>query len=320
MTIKNKRILITGGAGFIGSYLTEELSKENQVIIYDNLHRDAIKFTKITNNPKVQFIKGDILDQEKLSKAVNKVNVVIHAAAIAGIENVAISPLQTLEVNLMGTYNILKAINGRSGKIDKFVFFSTSEVYGPYVPQAKEDGMTTQGQVKEQRWAYSTSKIAGEHWVYAYYKKYHLPAVILRPFNIYGPRQVGEGAIHNFIARAVLDKPLEIYSTGEEIRSWCFIDDFISGVISSLKSDKSVGEIYNIGNPESTLTVMELAKLIIKIAKSKSEIVFHKRNYPDIQLRIPSILKAKKDLNYEPKFDLEKGLTETIDWYRKNKS
>ena len=313
MILKNKKILITGGAGFIGSHLVEILSKENHVIIYDNFHRDALKFTHLKN---LEIIKANILDSGKLTTAVEKVNIVIHAAAIAGIENVAVSPLETLEVNLMGTYNILKAINGQSNKIDKFIFFSTSEVYGPFVPQAKEDGMTTQGQVKEQRWAYSTSKIASEHWVYAYFKKYHLPAVIIRPFNIYGPRQVGEGAIHNFIVQAILNQPLEIYSTGEEIRSWCYIDDFTDGVISAIKSDKSIGEIYNIGSPEATLTVLELAKQIIKLARSKSEIIFKKRNYPDVQLRIPSILKAKKELKFTPKYSLEKGLLKTIDWYK----
>lgn len=313
--IKGRKILITGGAGFIGSHLAEKLVGNNQVIIYDNFHRNALKFTHIKN---VEIVCADILDFKKLSLVVDSADIVIHAAAIAGIENVVTSPLDTLEINLMGTYNVLRALNGKSRKIEKFVFFSTSEVYGPNVPQAKEDGMTTQGRVKEQRWAYATSKIASEHWVYAYYKKYHLPATIIRPFNIYGPRQVGEGAIHNFIVKAIAHQPLEIYTTGEEIRSWCFIDDFIGGITLALESPKSIGEIYNIGNPEATLTVMELAKMIIKIAGSKSKIVFHKRHYPDVQLRIPSIDKAKKQLGYEPKFDLEEGLARTIKWYREN--
>lgn len=315
--ITGKKIFITGGAGFIGSHLVEALIGQNQITVYSNLHRNALQYTKIQNHPNLQFIQGDVLDSEPLQAVIKDADIVIHLAAIAGIDHVAVSPLETLEVNLMGTYNVLKAINGQSKNIEKFIFLSTSEVYGPYVPQAKEDGMTTQGQLKEQRWTYSTSKIAAEHWVYAYYKKYHLPAVIIRPFNIYGPRQVGEGAVHNFIVKAISNQPLEIFSTGEEIRSWCYIDDFTNGAISALISPRAIGEIYNIGNPEATLTVIELAKLIIKIAKSKSKIVFHKRNYPDVQLRIPSIAKARKELNYEPKFDLEKGLKHTIDWYRK---
>lgn len=314
MQIKGKKILITGGAGFIGSYLVETLEKNNKVTIYDNFRRDALRFTHLKN---IEIIKGNILDFEKLSHSISGADIIIHAAAIAGIDNVAISPLDTLEVNLMGTYNVLKAINGKSSKIDKFVFFSTSEVYGPYVPQAKEDGMTTQGPVKQQRWSYSTSKIAGEHWVYAYYKKFHLPAVILRPFNVYGPRQVGEGAIHNFIVRAILGKNLEIYTTGDEVRSWCYIDDFIKGVTLALGSPKSTGQIYNIGNPAATLTVLELARMIIKLSGSKSKIVFKRRNYPDVHLRIPSIDLAKKELKFEPDYEIEEGLKKTIDWYRK---
>lgn len=316
MSIERKKILITGGAGFIGSHLAESLAKENKVIIYDNFHRDALKYTSILKHPNLKIVRGDIMDQKLLFKTVDNCDIILHLAAIAGIDNVAISPLETLEVNLMGTYNLLKAINGRKKNIYKFIFLSTSEVYGPFVPQAKEDGMTTQGQVKEQRWAYSTSKIASEHWVYAYYKKYHLPAVIIRPFNVYGPRQVGEGAIHNFIVKAILNQPLEIYSTGEEVRSWCFIEDFVNGVIRALKTEKSIGQIYNIGNPEATLTVLELAKLVIKIAHSKSKIIFNKRNYPDVQLRIPSVSLAKKELKFVPKFDLEVGLKKTIDWYK----
>lgn len=312
--IQRKKILITGGAGFIGSHLVEKLSEGYQIIIYDSFRRDALKYVDFKKNDLI--IKGNILDFNKLKKAIDDADIIIHAAAIAGVDTVAISPLDTLEVNLMGTYNVLKAINGRSKTLEKFIFYSTSEVYGPYVPQAKEDGMTTQGQIKEQRWAYSTSKIAGEHLVYAYFKKYHLPAVILRPFNVYGPRQVGEGAIHNFIVRAIKNKPLEIYNTGEEVRSWCYIDDFVDATKLALTSSSAIGEVYNIGNPEATLTVLELAKMVKKQSKSSSKIVYKKRHYPEVILRIPSIEKAKKELLYKPKYDLEMGLAKTISWYK----
>lgn len=314
--IKDKKILITGGAGFIGSHLVEKLIKENQIIIYDNFHRNALQYTKLRGHRNLKITKGDILDPAKLSQAIDEVDIVIHLAAIAGVESVAVSPLETLDINLMGTYNLLKTINGRSKKIEKFIFYSTSEVYGPFVYQAKEEGMTTQGKVSEQRWAYSTSKIAAEHWCYAYYKKWGLPIVILRPFNIYGERQVGEGAIHKFVEGAIRNQSLEIFGTGEQIRSWCYVEDMIQAVSLILVSPKAIGQIYNIGNPEETLTVLELAKKVIKIANSKSKIVFRKRNYPDVELRIPSIEKAKRELGFEPKTDLDEGLTKTIKWYR----
>jgi len=314
--IANKKILITGGAGFIGSHLAEKLAKDNQIVIYDNFHRNALKYTKLPNHPQVKIIKGDILDIQRLNEAVDEVDIVIHLAAIAGVESVIVTPLDTLDINLMGTYNLLRAINGKSKKIQKFIFYSTSEVYGPFVYQAHEDSMTTQGKVSQQRWAYSTSKIAGEHWAYAYYKQYKLPIVIIRPFNVYGPRQVGESAIHKFIVEAIQNKPLEIYGSGNQIRAWCYIDDMIQGTLSAIKNQRSTGEIYNIGNPEGTITVLELAKKIKKIARSSSPLVFKKRNYPDIELRIPSIIKAQKELGYKPKVDLDDGIKKTVSWWR----
>lgn len=311
------KILITGGAGFIGSYLAEALLKDNEITIYDNFHRNALKYSPILKNSKIKLIKADILDPKTLAEAVDDCSVVFHAAAIAGVENVINTPLKTLEINLMGTYNLLHAINGRSKRIEKFVFFSTSEVYGPYVYQAQEDSMTTQGKVSQQRWAYSTSKIAGEHWAYAYFKQYKLPIVIIRPFNVYGPRQVGESAVHKFTIEAIQNKPIEIYGSGNQIRAWCYIDDMIEGTLLALRNPRSTGEVYNIGNPEGTITVLELAKKIKKIANSSSRIIFKKRDYPDIELRVPSIIKAREELNYNPKVDLDEGLRKTINWWRR---
>src|SRR3989304_536953 len=315
--IKDKKILITGGAGFIGSHLAEKLVDQNQIIIYDNLHRNALKYTGLIRHKNCQFIKGDILDLPKIFASVDDCDIVIHLAAIAGIENVIISPLKTLEINLMVTYNLLKAINGKSKKIKRFIFFSTSEVYGPFVYQAQEEGMTTQGTVKEQRWAYSTSKIAGEHWVYAYYKRWGLPAVILRPFNVYGERQVGESAVNKFIVRAIKNEPMEIFGSGNQIRAWCYIDDMVSGTLLALQSPKAIGQIYNIGNPAGTITILELAKKIKQLAGSKSEIVFRQRKYTDIELRIPSVKKAENDLGFSHKVNLDDGLSKTIEWFRK---
>lgn len=318
-SIHNKKIFITGGAGFIGSYLAESLAKDNKIVIYDNFHRNALRFTNLAKNPRVKLIKADILDQNALTEAIDDCNIVIHAAAIAGVENVINTPLKTLEINLMGTYNLLRAINGQSRKIEKFVFFSTSEVYGPFVYQAEEDSMTTQGKVSQQRWAYSTSKIAGEHWTYAYYKQYKLPIVIIRPFNVYGPRQIGESAIHKFTIRAIQNKPLEIYGSGNQIRAWCYIDDMIQGTLLAIRNQRSTGEIYNLGNPEGTITVLELAKKIKKMARSSSPLIFKERHYPDIELRIPSIIKAQKELGYKPKVDLDEGIDRTINWWRRVK-
>jgi len=317
MSVSGKNILITGGAGFIGSHLAERLVDGNQVIAYDNLHHNALKSTKLIRHKNFTLVKGDILDTDKLRKAIDSCHIVIHAAAIAGVENVINSPYKTLEVNLQGTHNLLEAINGKSKNLKRFVFLSTSEVYGPFVYHAEESGMTTQGQVGQQRWSYAVSKTAGEHWTYAYFKRFGLPVVIIRPFNIYGPRQVGESAISKFSVASVEGKPLTIFGNGHQIRSWCYIDDFIDGVIASIDKKSAIGEIYNIGNPDATVTVSELAKMIKTISRSNSQIISIKRNYPDVELRIPSIEKAQKELHYSPRVDLAQGLKKTIAWYKK---
>jgi len=140
MILKGKKILITGGAGFIGSHLVEKLIGQNQIIIYDNFHRNALKYTKLANHPRVKIIEGDILDTRRLNEAVDKVDIVIHLAAIAGVESVIVTPLETLDINLMGTYNLLKAINGKSKKIQKFIFIQLPRCMAPsFIKQRKKE-------------------------------------------------------------------------------------------------------------------------------------------------------------------------------------
>lgn len=160
------------------------------------------------------------------------------------------------------------------------------------------------------------SKLAGEHLAYSFYKEYGLPIVTIRPFNIYGDGQVGEGAIHQFVVRAIKNEQIQIHGDGDQIRSWCFIDDFINGVMLCLNNQKAIGHSFNIGNPRGTITISMLARLIKTIANSDSEIVYVPKNYVDVELRIPNIEKAKKILRFNPRYDLDEGLEKTIEWYR----
>lgn len=314
--IKNKKILLTGGAGFIGTKLCYKLGEKNELLIYDNLYRNSIKHTGLLNRGNIKLVNGDILDSNKIKKTLDEFNpnIVIHLAAVAGIDTVIKNPLTTMKVNMLGTYHVLEAL--KDHKIDRFIDFSTSEVFGSYAYKVDEGHTTNLAPVGEARWTYSVSKLAGEHLAHSYYKEYGLPIVTVRPFNIYGDGQVGEGAIHQFVVRAIRNEQIQIHGDGDQIRSWCFIDDFIDGVILCLGNKKAIGQAFNIGNPRGTITISMLAKLIKTIANSKSEIVYVPKNYVDVELRIPSIEKAKKILKFNPKFDLDEGLKKTIEWYR----
>jgi nucleoside-diphosphate-sugar epimerase len=149
-----------------------------------------------------------------------------------------------------------------------------------------------------------------------YHRQYGFPAMSIRPFNIYGPRQVGEGAVHHFIVRALRGEPLLIHNDGAQIRSWCYVDDIVDATLVMLQCEEAVGHAFNIGNPRSTLTVYHLAQLVKRLADSKSPVEFVKWNHADVELRVPSITKAEEVLKWQPRFDLDEGLLRTIDWYR----
>ena len=190
-------------------------------------------------------------------------------------------------------------------------------MFGSFAYRVGESDVTQLGAVGEARWTYAVSKLATEHLTLNYYKQYDLPALAIRPFNIYGPRQVGTGAVHHFIVKALRGEPLTIHNDGSQIRAWCYIDDIIDGVLLALERPESIGHTFNIGNPRSTVTIHGLAKEIVRLAGSSSELQHVEWNFPDVELRIPEIAKARDLLGYRPQVELEEGLSRTIDWYRK---
>ena len=320
MNIKNKKILLTGGAGFIGSTLADRLIGKNEILIYDNFSRDSLKYKKIKSG-NLKIVNDDVLNFDSLKKCCEefKPEIVIHLAAIAGIDTVIIDPIKTLDVNINGTMNLLKALKKYSSILERFLDFSTSEVLGAYAYKSNEKSQTNFAPVGEGRWTYSISKVTGEHLVHSFYKQYGYPCVTIRPFNIYGPGQVGEGAIQIFIKNVVKNKNIEIHGEGDQIRSWCYIDDMIDGIDLCLTNKKAVGEVINIGNPKGTITISSLAEKIVFLCKSKSRIVYIPKNYVDVELRIPSIDKAKELLGFEPKVDLNEGILRTYKWYKLNR-
>ncbi len=312
--IENKRILITGGAGFIGTSLADRLKANNQIVLYDNFHRDALTGTGLAEHPNIEVVKGDVLDRAQLFAAVKGVDMVIHMASIAGVDTVMKTPVKTMRVSLLGTINALDACL-EAGGIERFIDFSTSEVFGRYAYNVTEGDVAQLGAVGEARWTYAVSKLATEHLALNYYKEYGLPALSIRPFNIYGPSQVGEGAVHHFIVRALQGHPLTVHNDGSQIRSWCYISDIIDGICVTLARDEAVGHAFNIGNPRATITIYNLACLIVRLAGSSSKITSIPWNFPDVELRIPNINKARKLLSFEPQVDLDEGLERTLSWY-----
>ena len=314
MKLEGKRIFITGGAGFIGSHLTERIIDDNEITIFDNLHRDALKYTKFKDHKNLRFIKGDVLDNEALEKSMDNIDLVIHMASIAGVSTVISKPTTTLKINLLGTNNVLELCKKKD--IDRFITFSTSEVYGPRVYQADEAGLTTLGPIGKPRWVYAMSKLASEFLAESYHREHGIKFTSIRPFNVYGPRQIGEGAIHHFILKALKNEPLIVHEPGSQVRSWCYIDDMADALELILTNNKSEGEVFNIGTPYATSTTLQTAQTIIRLANSGSKIEFKEIKYPEVDIRVPSIEKAKRILGFEPKVSFEEGIKNTIEWYK----
>ncbi|NQY09928.1 MAG: NAD-dependent epimerase/dehydratase family protein [Flavobacteriales bacterium] len=315
--MKNKKVFITGGAGFIANIMIEKLVADNDIVVYDNFHRDTISGTPFANHPKVKIIKGDVLDQVHMSQSMAGADVVIHAAGIAGIDTVIKNPVNTMTVNMIGTANMLQAAH--ENKVpDKVIDFSTSEIFGSMAYRSAETDNTVAGSAGEARWTYAVSKLAGEHLAHAYHSQYGLPTVTVRPFNVYGPGQTGEGAIQIFIKRALKNEDIFINGDGNQIRAWCFVDDFVDCIMRTLDNDAAVGESFNIGNARAITTILGLADAVCRVLNSKSKIVFKPALSADIELRIPSVEKAKNLLGFKAKVDLEEGIIRTAAWIKDN--
>ncbi|MGZ4463276.1 MAG: NAD-dependent epimerase/dehydratase family protein [Gaiellaceae bacterium] len=316
MPLSGKRIFITGGAGFIGTTLARRLVDENEVVALDNLHRDALTGSELAEHPNLTFVTADVLDAAAVKEAAHGASHIVHCAAIAGVDTVRANPVLTMRVNLIGTYNVLEAAVTTSGTLERLIDFSTSEVFGTHAYNVDEGQVTTTGSVGEARWTYAVSKLAGEHMSHAYHDEFALPCVTLRPFNVYGPGQIGGGAVRAFIEAAVADRDLTIHGDGSQIRAWCYVDDMVEAVLLSLERPEAIGQSFNIGNPRSTVTVLDLAQRIQRLSGTSGQVVHVPRNYVDIELRIPNVGKARELLGFEAAVDLDEGIARTIAWYR----
>jgi nucleoside-diphosphate-sugar epimerase len=316
VTLSGKRIFVTGGAGFIGTTMIEKLVEANEIVALDNLHRDALSSTPLASHPNLRFVKGDVLDLELVKELSRGATHIVHCAAIAGVDTVIASPVRTMRVNLIGTYNVLEAALETKDSLERVIEFSTSEVFGTHAYNVNEGQVTTTGSVGEARWTYAVSKLAGEHMSHAYHDELGLPVVTVRPFNVFGPGQIGGGAIRAFIEAALGGRDLTIHGDGSQIRAWCYVDDMVKALLICLEHPDAVGQTFNIGNARSAVTVFDLAQRIKRLCGAPGEIVFQPIHYADVELRMPNVEKASKLLGFNATVDLDDGLARTIAWYR----
>jgi UDP-glucose 4-epimerase len=314
--LEGKRILITGGAGFIGTTLARRLVEANEIVALDNLHRDALSQTELAEHPNLTFHQGDVLDADALGELARGATHIVHAAAIAGVDTVLESPVRTMRVNVIGTANALEAALATKDTLERLIVFSTSEVFGTHAFRVAEDHLTTQGSVGEARWTYAVSKLAGEHMARAYYDEHGVPTVSVRPFNVFGPGQIGGGAIRAFIEAALEGRDLVIHGDGSQIRAWCYVDDMVEALLLCLEHQGAVGESFNVGNARSAVTIYDLAQRVKRLTGCPGELVFRPLHYTDVELRIPNVDKAQELLGWEPRVELDDGLERTIAWYR----
>lgn len=314
--IEGKTIFITGGAGFIGSTIIGRLVDRNQVVVYDNLSRNSLKDRPFRDHRNLKLINGDVLDFMALTGAMEGSDIIVHCAAIAGIDTVIKRPVNTMRVNMIGSANVLEAAS-HLPHCHRVVCFSTSEVFGQYAFRSTETDNTVMGKVGEARWTYAVSKLAEEHLAISYFKEMGLPTTVVRPFNIYGPGQVGEGAMSIFIQRALKNDSIEIHGDGTQIRAWCYIDDMVDGTLLAMEHPKAIGESFNIGNQAAVITIYGLAKDVVRTISSRSSIVFSGRSTVDVEVRIPAVKKARELLGFDAKIDLEDGIIRTAEYYKR---
>jgi UDP-glucose 4-epimerase len=319
MSLQGKRIFITGGAGFIATTLARTLVDENEIVALDSLHRDALTGTELADHPNFSLHQADVLDADAVTELAQGATHIVHCAAIAGVDTVLESPVRTMRVNMIGTYNVLEAAVATKTSLERLVDFSTSEVFGTHAYNVREGNVSTIGSVGEARWTYAVSKLAGEHMAHAYHDELGVPTVTVRPFNVYGPGQIGGGAIRAFIENALAGNDLTVRGDGAQIRAWCYVDDMVDAVRLCLEHPNAVGQSFNVGNPRSAVTIFDLAQRVKRLTGCAGEIVFAPLDYVDVELRIPNVEKARDEIGFAAKIELDDGLERTIAWYRARK-
>jgi UDP-glucose 4-epimerase len=323
-----KKILITGGAGFIGSYLAKKyINLGCKVTVIDNLSTGQLKNLKqIKNNKLLDFKVGNVLDSALVDKLVKNNDIVLHLAAVVGVKHVMNNPVDTIRVNILGTENILHSCSAYSKKV---LIASTSEVYGKAMQYENhdqglnEDVDTVMGSTSVRRWSYATSKALDEFLALAYYAEKKLPVIIARLFNTIGPGQLGDYGmvVPTFIQRALAGEDIPIFGDGTQKRSFGYVGDAVKCIVKLVEKENSVGEVFNIGNT-SEITINDLAETIIKRSKSSSKIKYisyekaYGSGFEDMKRRKPNADKLEKAIGFKPAIDINQIIDEMITYFK----
>ncbi|MCM8761448.1 MAG: GDP-mannose 4,6-dehydratase [Candidatus Omnitrophica bacterium] len=321
------RNLVTGGAGFIGSHLAEELLKRGEeVVVIDNLSTGSMdNIAHLKPNPRFSFHIDTIMNETVMRRLVKKCDIVYHMAAAVGVKYIIDNPLESLETNVKGTEIVLQLANELGKK--KVIIASTSEIYGKDRPgkrKFKEDDDRVLGSTTISRWGYSCAKAMDEFLALAYWREKKLPVVIVRFFNTVGPRQSGMYGmvVPRFVKHALLNQPITIYGDGKQTRSFCHVSDVVRAVIELAKKDAAVGEIFNIGNPKP-ISIRKLAEKVKKLTNSRSPIIHipyekaYEKGFEDMRHREPDITKIKEFIGFSPKMGLDETLKSIIKYFER---
>lgn len=319
------KILLTGGAGFIGSHLAAELlGRGHEVFVVDNLSTGRLENLRhIQSNTGLHLKEGNILDMQILEPLVRECDEVYHLAAAVGVRLIMEKPVETIMTNVRGAENILELCRKHSKKI---FIASTSEIYGKNKNGSlSEDDDRILGSTKKQRWAYANTKTLDEFLAFAYHETYGLPVVIARLFNTVGPRQTGRYGmvIPNFVRSALDGKPINVYGTGDQTRCFAHVGDVIQGLVGLMEHPEAVGNVFNVGNDEET-SITEVAKRVKEMTGSSSEIRYipygeaYGEGFEDMERRVPNLARIKNLIGYEPKLKLDDILASVIKYFREN--
>ncbi len=317
------KVLITGGAGFIGSHLAEKLlERGDEVFVIDNLWTGKLaNLSRVQNNKGFHLVVETILNESVMNELVFKADHIYHLAAAVGVRTIMDNPVETLDINVKGTEVVLRLAN----RFKKKVFItSTSEIYGNHMEHTlAEDDNRVMGSVKKRRWAYACSKTLDEFLALAYFDEKKLPVVIGRLFNTVGPRQTGQYGmvLPNFVQSALLGKPITVYGDGKQTRSFTHVRDVVDAITGLMNEPGAEGDVFNVGN-DKEVTINELAEKVKKMTGSSSAIehVSYEKAYgpgfEDMRRRCPNIEKVRKLIGFEPKYDLEAMIQSVIDYFK----